>query len=212
MSGERTPAIQFATLSQQFETAELGMWVFLATEVLFFGALFAAELSYRTLYPAAFLAAARHTELVIGSVNTALLLTSSATMVTATFMAKARRRRATCLLLGATALLGIAFLGLKGLEYAKEFDEHLVPGRLWAWDSETGPAGQLFYLLYYIITGVHAIHLTIGIALVLYLVIRTRQPRYLDFNYTTIEVIALYWSFVDVVWIFVFPVIYLGRG
>jgi cytochrome c oxidase subunit 3 len=207
---EHPPAFQFATAVQQREAATLGMWTFLATEVLFFGALIAGYSAYRLIHPAAFMEAARHTKSVLGTVNTALLLTSSAFMATAVETRAAGSRRAATFCLAATACLGLAFLAIKGWEYRLEYGEQLVPGLDFDL-ARYGGVAELFFLFYFLATGLHALHLTIGIALVGGLAARTASahpPRG-----TTVRMIGLYWHFVDVVWIFLFPLIYLvGRN
>lgn len=207
---EQPPAFQFASAVQQNEAATLGMWTFLATEVLFFGALIAGYSAYRLIHPEAFVEAARHTKIVLGTANTAILLTSSAFMATAVEANEAGSRRAAILCLAATALLGLLFLVIKGWEYSLEYGEHLVPGLNFD-SARYGDVAQLFFLFYFFATGLHALHLTIGIALVGGLAARnasSHPPRSL-----TVRMIGLYWHFVDVVWIFLFPLIYLvGRN
>lgn len=189
------------------EVGRLGMWVFLAQEVLFFGGLFMAYLYGRTHWPQGFAAAGRHTHVVLGTVNTAILLTSSAVIAAAVACSEhAPQRRWAGRLLWLTAALGIAFLAVKGFEYRSEWSEHLVPGRGFALAGTPGAA--LFFWLYFVITGLHALHLAIGVGVVSVFAwgsARARpwaQPR-------RIEVTALYWHFVDIVWIFLYPLIYL---
>jgi cytochrome c oxidase subunit III len=205
---ELRTAPQFATPGQQHEAALFGIWIFLATEVLFFGAPVALYAAYRFGYPEGFAAAAARTQLVLGALNTAILLTSSAVMASAVAVAKAGRRRALPWLLLGTAALGVAFLAVKGIEYKREFDEHLVPG----WDfvfpgTHAGPAA-LFFSFYFAATGLHALHLTIGIAIVLAMAVEAFRSE--GVHATRFEVAGLYWHFVDIVWIFLFPLIYLG--
>jgi cytochrome c oxidase subunit 3 len=207
---EHPPAFQFASLHQQREAATLGMWTFLATEVLFFGALIAGYSAYRVTHPGAIIEAARHTKIVLGTANTALLLTSSAFMATAVETHEAGRRRLAIACLAATALLGLAFLVIKGLEYRLEYGEHLVPGLNFD-AGRYGNIAQLFFLFYFFATGLHALHLSIGIALVGGLAARTASAS--PPQGVTVRMIGLYWHFVDVVWIFLFPLIYLaGRS
>lgn len=187
---------------------QFGMWVFIASEVLFFGGLLLAYAYGRSHWPAGFAAASRETHVVIGTLNTALLLTSSALVALAAISGESRdgRRHVPALLWGACAL-GLAFLALKGVEYAKEFHEQLVPGATFRLREQ--PGAQLFYVLYFLATGLHAVHLTIGIAVLAAFAVGSRRlagwalPR-------RIEVAGLYWHFVDVVWIFLYPLIYLG--
>jgi cytochrome c oxidase subunit III len=207
------PEPQYATISQQTEAATLGIWVFLATEIVFFSALLLSYTVLRHAYPAGFAEAGRETKLVIGSVNTAVLLTSSATMAWAVHIAKIGARRLLTILLIATAALGLVFVGLKGLEYSEEYRAHLVPGLNFSSDSPHAHAVELFYFLYFAMTGIHAVHLTIGIVIVGIIAWRASRgvfgPRY----YGPVEVTGLYWHFVDLVWIFLYPLIYLnGRS
>jgi cytochrome c oxidase subunit 3 len=205
------PEIQYATLEQQDEAAQLGIWVFIATETLFFGALLLGYAVLRNAYPVAFAEAGRETKLVIGTVNTAVLLTSSATMAWAVHAAETGRRRLLASLLAVTAFLGLAFMALKGIEYVQEYREHLVPGL--NFDPARGSTVELFYFLYFTLTGLHALHLTIGIALVLFLAVRAWRGAFSPAHYTPVEVTGLYWHFVDFVWIFLYPLIYLnGRS
>lgn len=207
------PELQFATLAQQAETATLGIWVFLATEMLFFGGMLLAYIVLRRAYPAGFAEAGGETKIVIGTVNTAVLLTSSAAMAGAVHAAQAGRRRLLTLLLGITAALGVAFLILKGIEYSKEYDEHLVPGLNFYSSSAHAGAIELFYFLYFGMTGVHAVHLTIGIVIIGIMAGRAWRAAFSPAYYTPIEITGLYWHFVDLVWIFLYPLIYLnGRS
>lgn len=205
------PELQYATLSQQDETAQLGIWVFLATETLFFGAVLLGYTVLRHAYPEGFAEAGRETKLVIGTVNTAVLLTSSATIAWATHAAGAGHRRLLTALLAVTAGLGLVFLALKGIEYSQEYEEHLVPGL--NFDASRGGPVELFYVLYFALTGVHALHLTIGIGLVCVIAGLAWRGQFSPGYYTPVEVTALYWHFVDLVWIFLYPLIYLnGRS
>jgi len=211
ISEAAAPAFQFATLPQQREAATLGMWAFLATEVLFFGALIAAYSAYRIAWPDEIAAAARHTRVALGAINTAVLLTSSAFMATAVVLGEeAERRRPVVLCLLATAALGLTFLGIKGYEYWLEYREGLVPALNFALGRYGGIA-ELFFLFYFFATGLHAIHLTIGIAMVLTVAVRTGAGR--PPHPPVLAIVGLYWHFVDIVWIFLFPLIYLvGRA
>ena len=206
------PAPQYATLAQQSEVAELGLWVFLATETLFFGALLLGYAVLRKSYPAGFAEAGRETKLVIGTINTAVLLTSSATMAWAVHAAEAGRRRLLVRLLVATAGFGVVFMVLKGLEYSQEYAEHLVPGVNFDRLHHAAPV-ELFYFLYFALTGVHALHLSIGIVLVVVMAGRAARGAFSPEYYTPVEVTGLYWHFVDFVWLFLYPLIYLpGRS
>jgi cytochrome c oxidase subunit 3 len=188
------------------DIGKLGMWVFLASEVLFFGGLFLAYLYGRAHWPQGWVAASRHTDVVLGTVNTALLLTSSAAVALAVACGEdARQRRWTARLLGLTAALGVAFLVVKGFEWHAEWDEHLFPGRTFSLDV---PGAQEFFVLYFVMTGLHGVHMIFGIATLAVLARgRSRQREWAGAR--QIEVAALYWHFVDIVWIFLYPLLYL---
>ena len=210
---EAQPAFQFADLRQQHEVAQLGMWAFLATEVLFFGGLILAYAVYRFGYPADFAAAARHTKIVIGAANTAILLASSFLVAWAVAAARLEAARAAAILLSWAAAAGVIFLALKGLEYSQEYREHLVPGLNFAFPAEHARGAELFFMFYFVATGLHAIHVLIGI-IVLAAIARAASRRAYSAQYhAPITVAGLYWHFVDVVWIFLFALIYLpGRS
>lgn len=207
---------QFEDLGQQREAATLGMWVFLATEILIFGALFTGLAVYRVLYPISFEVASEHLNWEIGGINTVVLLGSSLTMALAVHAAHTgqRGRAVVCLLL--TAGLGALFMALKALEYYLDYRDGLIPSTAWgfrpeAWLDAGADPGQvkLFLMFYYIMTGLHAVHLTIGIGVVLVIATLAAQGRYTPEYYTPVEVSGLYWHFVDVVWIFLLPMLYL---
>ena len=184
----------------------LGMWVFIASEVLFFGALLAAYLAGRVHWPQGFGAASRHTHVVLGTLNTAVLLTSSALVAFAVACARHREhRRWTARLLWATAGLGLVFLGIKGWEYVLEWRENLFPGPAFALPQ---PGAQLFFMLYFFMTTLHALHLVCGVAAV-GVFARALASRRAWVNAERLEALALYWHFVDVVWIFLYPFLYL---
>lgn len=198
--------------SRQHEAGKFGIWVFLASEVLFFGALILAYTVCRIENPQAFAAAGRETNVWYGTINTAVLLTSSLTMAIASKTASSHEpmRRMILGCLTATAALGAVFMVLKGFEYKEDIDKHLVPGAHFALPQG---GAQLFYGLYWLVTGVHAIHLTIGIVLVCRLVLLGYRRRIELAENPQIEVTALYWHLVDIVWIFLYPLIYLpGRS
>jgi cytochrome c oxidase subunit III len=196
-------------LKLQRQGVSLGMWFFLASEVLFFGGLFVTYAIYRSFNAEAFRIAGAQTAIVYGSINTALLLTSSLTMTIALRAATARLRDLTLICLGITAALGVAFLICKGLEYYGDIEKHLVPGPNFPLSP---PATQLFWGLYWIMTGIHAVHLTAGIVVVA-VVFTLFKRRVLPVQGSTMEGLAIYWHFVDSVWIVLYPLIYLaGRS
>jgi cytochrome c oxidase subunit III len=198
---------------QQREASTLGMWIFLVTEVMFFGGLFTAYVTYRALYPDAFAHASRHLDVTLGTFNTAVLITSSLTMALAVHAAQVGRRGRLVGCLVLTALLGATFLGVKVVEYAEKFEHHLVPGPLFRWDDAAeAPHVQLFYSLYFAMTGLHALHMVIGLGILTWLILGARRGRFGPAYATPVEVSGLYWHFVDIVWIFLFPLLYLiGR-
>jgi len=207
---ERMLGIQYSTLAQERETVTLGMWAFLATEVLFFGALIAAYLNYRIWFGAEFIAAAKMTKVVLGTINTAVLLTSSACMAMAVSTRDGGGRRAPVLWLIATALLGLMFIVIKGYEYSLEYQEQLVPALNFD-VARHGGVAEIFFMFYFCATGLHALHLLIGICLVSWLAFAIGTDRLRPGS--TTRLIGLYWHFVDIVWIFLFPLIYLaGRN
>jgi cytochrome c oxidase subunit 3 len=205
-------AHQFDDLEQQSGAAALGMWVFLVTEILFFGGLFLTYLVYRSWYPGAFAAASHEMVIWAGTLNTAVLITSSLTMALAVRAAQMGDRRSLIWLLLATMALGCVFLGVKAFEYRTEFVEHHVPGPGFQFEGPYLREAQLFFSLYFVMTGLHALHMIIGLgimAVMLWWSIRGTITR----EYASpIEISGLYWHFVDIVWIFLFPLLYLiGR-
>jgi cytochrome c oxidase subunit 3 len=204
-------AHHFADLEQQHEANSLGMWIFLATELMFFGGMFAAYTLYRHLYPQEFAAASNHLNLVFGSVNTVVLLTSSLTMAFAVHAARHDQRTWLLRYLALTALLGTLFLVIKGFEYRADYVEGLVPGLRFHDEEWERPGGvKLFLLIYFTMTGVHAVHLIIGIGLVAVIAFRAWQGRYSPRYFTPVDVTGLYWHFVDVIWIFLLPLLYMA--
>jgi cytochrome c oxidase subunit 3 len=209
---------QFENLEQQHEAASLGMWIFLATEVMFFGTLFLGLGVYRYQYGEAFERASERLNWIIGGINTLVLLVSSLMMVLAVHHARLGERPRLVRYLGLTALLGGAFLVLKGLEYYIDYRENLIPG--WRFDPaewtgqhglrpEQVPHVQLFLLFYWIMTGTHALHMTIGIGVVLVMMVLARRGHFSPVYYAPVDVTGLYWHFVDTVWIFLLPMLYL---
>lgn len=213
-SSALVPEIQYANLKQQGEVAQFGMWVFLVQETLFFGALIFTYFVYRLTYPHEFAVAAKDAVLWCGSVNLAILLTSSLTMVLAINAAAQDQPRAMVIFLILTAALGFAFLGIKGYEYFRDYQDKVVPVANYVAKPGEGPVGELFWIFYWVATGLHAIHLTTGIGLVLYMLLwRVRRGEITPAYYAPLEVVGIYWSFVDTVWLFLYPCIYLvGRS
>ncbi|HJY81656.1 MAG TPA: cytochrome c oxidase subunit 3 family protein [Candidatus Binatia bacterium] len=208
----RALAHQFDDLEQQAEAATLGIWAFLITEILFFGGLFTGYAVYRTNYPQAFAEASHHLDILLGGINTVVLIGSSFTMALAVHAAQSGKRRALIAFLLATMLLGAIFLGIKVVEYSHKFVDHLVPGRTFTFPGAYAPQAQLFFSFYFAMTGMHAVHMIIGLAILSVLVGRAWRNRFSAIYFAPVEVTGLYWHFVDIVWIFLFPLLYLiGR-
>jgi cytochrome c oxidase subunit III len=224
----------FENMEQQREAGTLGMWVFLVTEIMFFGGMFLAYVLYRNMYPAAFASASNHLDIRLGAFNTGVLILSSFTMAMAVYFTQVGRRRAQVLCLGLTLVLGLTFLGVKAVEYYDKYEDHLIPGRLIPgnpFDPEVQQEGQafdahklhllpgatvekveMFYWIYFAMTGMHALHMIIGAGLLTFLLIFSIKGRYDPEYHSPVGVVGLYWHFVDIVWIFLFPLLYLlGR-
>ena len=202
-------AHHFDDLEQQHEASRLGMWAFLVTEVMFFGGLFTAYTVYRGWYPAAFAQASHHLDVRLGAINTGVLIGSSLTMALAIHAAQTARRRAQVFHLLATIALGTAFLVIKSFEYADKWHHHLMPGPGFRWTGPEAAHARIFFSLYFVMTGVHAFHMIVGIALLLWLARRAARGAFTPEHHTWLENMGLYWHFVDVVWIYLFPLLYL---
>jgi cytochrome c oxidase subunit 3 len=221
------PALQhhFENLEQQREAGTLGMWVFLVTEIMFFGGMFLAYTLYRSKYPEAFAIASNHLDIKLGAINTAVLIFSSFTMAMAVYSTQVGKRRPQIISLVLTIVLGLAFLGIKAVEYYEKYEDHLIPGSLIPGNPfNPDPQAmhltpgvlmqhvQMFYWIYFAMTGMHALHMIIGVGLLLVLLYFSVKGRYSPEYHNPVEVIGLYWHFVDIVWIFLFPLLYLlGR-
>ena len=206
---EHAWAHQFDDAFQQRDAAQLGMWVFLVTEVLFFGGLFLVYTVYRALYPGAFAHGSNHLDLTLGTINTAVLIGSSLTMALAVHAGAVGRRGALVVWLILTIVLGSVFLGIKGVEYAHKFHEGHVPGPFFHAEGPDAEQVELFFSLYFCMTGLHAVHMIIGIGILAVLVWQARRGAYGPADYTPVELTGLYWHVVDIVWIFLFPLLYL---
>ena len=230
------PALQhhFENMEQQREAGTLGMWVFLVTEIMFFGGMFLAYTLYRNLFPADFASASNHLDITLGAVNTGVLIVSSFTMAMAVYFTQTGKRRPQILCLVMTLLLGLTFLGIKAVEYYDKYEDHLVPGYLIPsrpYRPEVQQEGQppdphklhllrgatvqhveMFFWIYFAMTGMHALHMIIGAGLITFLIVFSIKGRFDPEYHSPVEVIGLYWHFVDIVWIFLFPLLYLlGR-
>ena len=203
------PALQhhFFSMAQQLEASVLGMWVFLVTEIMFFGGMFMAYLLYRTTYPDAWLAGSHELNEVLGGINTLVLICSSLTMALAVRAAQVGSRRGQLVNLVLTIMFGTTFLVIKYFEYAAKFEHHLVPGA--HFDPARDPAQQLYFSLYFMMTGIHALHMVVGIGLMLIILRMAWKGRFSPDYFGPIEISGLYWHLVDIIWIFLFPLLYL---
>ena len=213
----------FETVEQQKEAVSFGMWLFLLTEIMFFGGLFMAYLLYRNWYYDAFVSASNTLGIGLGTTNTAVLIVSSFTMAMGVYCAEKRNKRGLLLSLSLTILLGLVFLGIKSIEYHDKYVEHHIPGASFSIDDFVHPAdkrdtalapdmaqhAQIFFFLYFAMTGMHALHMVVGLGLLTFLVIQSLRKVFNANYFAPVEMIGLYWHFVDVVWIFLFPLLYL---
>jgi cytochrome c oxidase subunit 3 len=202
-------SFQFENLEHQHETRTLGMWVFLMTELMLFGGLFTAYAAYRYVYPVAFADGSQHLDAALGAINTAVLIISSLMMALAVHSAQTGKGKALVLCLLLTMLFGAGFLGIKAIEYYRHYQEQLAPGIAFEYPGAQARAVELFFVLYFAMTGLHAIHLTIGIGLVGITIVLVWRGLISPAYWTPVELVGLYWHFVDVIWIFLFPLLYL---
>ena len=201
---------QFEDAPQQTEAAQLGMWTFLATEVLFFGGFIASYAIYRHFYNTDFALGVRHTLLFFGTVNSVLLLTSGLTMALAVQAADENRTKVIVPLLLVTIFLGLAFLVSKGFEYAADLSDKVLP--VYNFDPALPAHTELFFWFYWGMTALHAIHLLVGIGLLSVMTVMAWRGKFSAKYYNPLEIVGLYWAFVDIVWIFLYPLLYLiGR-
>jgi len=211
----------FYSMEQQLEASTFGMWVFLVTEIMFFGGMFMVYILYRHLYPDAWMHGSNHLDVTLGALNTGVLICSSLTMVLAVRAAQVSSRKGQIVNLILTILFGATFLVVKYFEYAEKFHHNLVPGPHFNAPTAEFPAGiitdpthdplhqQLFFSIYFMLTGVHAAHMIVGIGIMLVILAMAIRGKFDASYYTPVEVSGLYWHFVDVVWIFLFPLLYL---
>ena len=218
----------FVSLEQQAETASFGMWLFLLTEIMFFGGLFTAYLIYRNWYYPAFVAGSHTLDITLGAFNTLLLITSSFTMAMGVWCAETKRQKGLVWSLVLTLILGVGFLGIKTIEYKEKFELHHVPGASFdamsfvypPLDKEGKPKDkplaqdmanhtEVYFSLYFAMTGMHAVHMIIGIGLLIMMIFQASRGAYSSGNIAFVENFGLYWHFVDIVWIFLFPLLYL---
>jgi cytochrome c oxidase subunit III len=227
------PAYQrhhFETMGQQNDATNFAMWLFLLTEIMFFGGLFTAYLIYRNWYYPAFVQGSHQLQIGWGTANTAVLITSSFTMAMGVWCAEVRRKAGLVLCLVLTFILGLVFLGIKTIEYKEKWDKHHVPGFHYSTQTFTNPASdpevyneyhdkplapdmaketEMYFFLYFAMTGMHALHMIIGISILGFMIFRARAGAYTNGHVAFVENFGLYWHFVDIVWIFLFPLLYL---
>jgi len=205
-------AHHFDSAEQQFDAAVLGTWIFLVTEIMFFSGMFMAYSLYRAKYPEVFIEGSHHLDIRLGTINTAVLIASSYTMVLAVYNAQLGRIRRLLGFLAATMGLGTVFLVIKGFEYHHKYVDGLVPGPLFTYAGPNADHLELFFSVYFAMTGLHALHMIIGIGLLAWIATSAMRGRYNTAYFTPVECTGLYWHFVDLVWIFLFPLLYLlGR-
>ncbi len=202
-------AHHFENLEKQTHAARLGMWLFLATEVLLFTALFAAYSVYRFLYQDTFAEASRSIETWIGLVNTLVLVTSSFTVAMGLNEATKGNGKRSALFFAASVGLGLVFLGFKVLEYSHHFQEGQLPGRYYTFEGVQGPGATIYFSLYFLITGLHGIHVIIGMTVLTVVGVLSWRGKFTPEYHAPVELAGLYWHLVDLIWIFVFPLIYL---
>jgi cytochrome c oxidase subunit 3 len=224
----------FANMEQQREASTIGMWVFLVTEIMFFGGMFLAYTIYRGKYPESFAVASNHLDIWLGGVNTVILICSSFTMALAVYCTQVGKLRLQIIFLIMTMIFGAAFLGIKAVEYHEKYVDNLIPGQLipgHKFNPTVNPHGaphdphklelipnssvrqvELFYWIYFAMTGMHALHMIIGLGIMSFLLYFSIRGRYGPEYHNPIEITGLYWHFVDIIWIFLFPLLYLlGR-
>jgi len=201
-------AHHFETASQEFDAAKLGMWAFLAQEILFFGGLFVAYVIFRYLYPEMFIDAHHHLTWQMGALNTCFLITSSFTMVMGVRSAQLSRKKSTVYYLLATLILAGAFMVVKYFEYMSKIEHGYLPSR-WFFGEGMHENLHIFFGLYFTMTGLHGLHVLIGMGLIAWLIVRAQRGEFYSEYYTPVEMVGLYWHLVDLIWIFLFPLLYL---
>jgi cytochrome c oxidase subunit 3 len=205
-------AHHFDNMEQQKEAGALGMWTFLITEIMFFGGMFLAYILYRSAYPQDFAIASSHLNWKLGGVNTIVLIVSSLTMAMAVYFSQLGNKKMLLTCLALTMVFGATFLVIKAFEYKEKIDLHHVPIRgFWRWDEPTGDSGhvQMFYWIYFAMTGVHALHMVVGLGIMSVIFWMASRNRFTPQYHSPVEISGLYWHFVDIVWIFLFPLLYL---
>ncbi len=199
----------YSDLNQQQESAKLGMWVFLLTEILMFGGLFVAYAIFRAWNPDMFIQAHQALDVRLGTINTFVLITSSLTMALSIYSIQRNERNRTVTYLLLTLLLAATFMVIKYFEYTHKFHLGQFPGRYYTYTGIEGTNPHIFFSIYFIMTGLHGLHVLIGMGLITWLIVRTRNNVFSAEYYTPVEMVGLFWHLVDVIWIFLFPLLYL---
>lgn len=199
----------FVDADQQFDAAKMGMWIFLGTEILMFGGLFAAYIVYRLWYPELFTLASEELDTILGTVNTLVLIGSSLTVAMAIKSAQTNKTRNIVIYLGITLALAATFMIIKYFEWTHKFHLGIFPGEFYSFEGIDHPQANVFYSLYYLMTGLHGIHVLIGMGLMGWLLWRSLKEHFNSEYYTPVEITGLYWHLVDIIWIFLFPLFYL---
>ncbi|MDX1638579.1 MAG: cytochrome c oxidase subunit 3 family protein [Balneolaceae bacterium] len=199
----------FVDSEQQFSAAKMGMWIFLVTEILFFGGLFAAYIIYRAWYPELYTLASEELNTLWGGVNTLVLIGSSLTVAMAIKSAQLNQKKGIIINLAITLALAFVFMVIKYFEYTHKFHIGIYPGEFYTYEGIDHPKANIFFSLYYMMTGLHGIHVVVGIGLMIWLLIRATKGHFNSEYYTPVEITGLYWHLVDIIWIFLFPLFYL---
>lgn len=207
--GQASLAHHFENMDQQREASSLGMWAFLVTEVMFFGGMFVGYAVCHSLSPQAFGEASKMLSVVLGATNTGVLICSSLTMALAVRSAQLGEQKKLVRFLILTILLAMVFLGIKSIEYSRKFQEHLVPGPSFIFEGPQTGGAEIFFSFYFAMTGLHALHMIIGIGIIIWLILRARKGHFSAEYHTPVENVGLYWHFIDIIWVFLFPILYL---
>jgi cytochrome c oxidase subunit 3 len=203
-------AHHFDSADTQFDSGRMGIWIFLVTEILFFGGMFCAFAVFRSWYFEAFREAHHHLDKVMGGTNTVVLICSSLTMALGVRSAQQSKKRLTCLMLVLTIAFAATFLVIKYFEYSHKFHEGLLPGAAFSAEGfKTGKDAGIFFACYFMMTGVHGLHVVIGIALISWVLVRAAKGQFSSRYYAPVEGVGLYWHLVDLIWIYLFPLLYL---
>jgi len=203
-------AHHFDSATTQFDSGRLGIWIFLVTEILFFGGMFCAFAVFRSWYFDAFKEAHHHLDKVMGATNTIVLICSSLTMALGVRFAQKSNRKVTMAMLALTILFACVFLVIKYFEYSHKFHEGLLPGAAFTAEGfKTGKDAGIFFACYFMMTGVHGVHVIVGIGLITWILIRASRGEFSSRYYAPVEGVGLYWHLVDMIWIYLFPLLYL---